>query len=118
MENLIEPELKELRDLYDKKPEVREQFPDGVQDPMPKYCAILEEFVSWYFKARRSRHTESSILEVAEGGLRLQQRLKDTFPERAGSEIRWNFPKFHAIRHIPRLLLMFGCWENVSTQVS
>ena len=35
-----------------------------------------------------------------------------------GSSICWAFPKFHAIRHVPRLLIMFGCWENVSTQVN
>eukprot|EP00961_Rhodomonas_salina_P138985 1870093-Rhodomonas_salina.1 len=42
--------------------------------------------------------------------------MKEVFPNQAGSTIGWRFPKFHAIRHIPRLLVMFGCWENVSTQ--
>eukprot|EP00961_Rhodomonas_salina_P132585 1784481-Rhodomonas_salina.1 len=49
-------------------------------------------------------------------GLSLQQKLKQVFPERAGSSISWKFPKFHVMLHIPRLLVMFGCWENVSTQ--
>jgi hypothetical protein len=29
----------------------------------------------------------------------------------AGTVQGWKFPKFHAIRHIPRLILMFGCLE-------
>eukprot|EP00961_Rhodomonas_salina_P253132 3420814-Rhodomonas_salina.1 len=49
-------------------------------------------------------------------GLSLQQKLKQVFPESTGSSISWKFPKFHAMQHIPRLLVMFGCCENVSTQ--
>jgi hypothetical protein len=36
----------------------------------------------------------------------------------SASSLGWNIPKFHAIRHVPRLLIMFGCWENVSTNVN
>ncbi len=99
----------------------------------------MEQFVSWYFLARQRRHTEDSIVQVARDGERLQAALKQIFPDRAGtrekicflqtensksdyylflgSSLSWAFPKFHAIRHVPRLLIMFGCWENVSTQV-
>ena len=44
----------------------------------------MEQFVTWYFKARKSRHTESSIWEVAELGMQLQADLKETFPDRSG----------------------------------
>ena len=87
MENLIEPEIKEIREIIQNDPAVAEQFPDGVVDPCPKYCAILEEFVAWYFKARKSRHSETSIWEVAELGKRLQENLKATFPKRSGTNI-------------------------------
>eukprot|EP00961_Rhodomonas_salina_P224736 3038164-Rhodomonas_salina.2 len=78
----------------------------------------MEDFVTqaWYFKTRKTVQSESSIFTVSEMGLSLQQKLKQVFPERAGSSIGWKFPKFHAMLHIPRLLVMFGCWENVSTQ--
>jgi hypothetical protein len=70
------------------------------------------------FLARKNQHTETSILQVGVDGLRLRKRLKEVFPDRSGSAIRWKFPKFHALRHIPRLLVFFSSWENVSTQVS
>ena len=66
------------------KPDVAAQFPDGLQDPCPKYCLLMEQFVTWYFKARKSRHTESSIWEVAELGMQLQADLKETFPDSSG----------------------------------
>ena len=28
-----------------------------------------------------------------------------------GSKLGWAFPKFHVIRHIIRLIIMYGCWE-------
>jgi hypothetical protein len=148
MESIIEPEIAQIRELLEKNPHLQEQFPDGIQDPCINYCKIIEEFVTWFFKARQRRHTESSILEVAVLGDRLQRQLKEIFPERAGkngfnhiailfwliiqatyylcndfsnltgSALNWRIPKFHAIRHVPRLIVMFGSWENVSTQVS
>ena len=72
MENLLEPELQKLEGLCMEYDNVRAQYPNGIEDPCKKYCAILEEFVTWYFMARRARHTESSIFEVAERGLKLQ----------------------------------------------
>jgi hypothetical protein len=85
MENIIEPEIAQMRDLLEKNPHLQEQFPDGIQDPCIEYCKILEEFVTWFFKARQRRHTESSVLEVAILGDRLQLQLKKIFPERAGN---------------------------------
>ncbi len=118
MQNLLEPELEEISELIKQDPSVAAQFPGGVVDPCQRYCEIMEEFVSWFFLARKNQHTETSILQVGVDGLRLRKRLKEVFPDRSGSAIRWKFPKFHALRHIPRLLVFFGSWENVSTQVS
>ncbi len=36
----------------------------------------------------------------------------------SASSLGWNIPKFHTIRHVPQLLIMFGCWENVSMNVN
>eukprot|EP00961_Rhodomonas_salina_P256966 3472311-Rhodomonas_salina.1 len=66
--------------------------------------------------AHKTEHSESSILEVAALGKAVQASLKALFSEQAGSSVGWNIPKFHAIRHVPQLLVMFRCWENVSTQ--
>ena len=85
MQNLIEPELQKLEDLFTDNPHPRENFPDGFSDPCPKYCTIIEQFVSWYFLARQCKHTESSIIQVAQDGERLQIALKAAFPERAGT---------------------------------
>lgn len=85
MENLIEPELKEIRDLAANNQVVAACFPDGIHDPCPKYCGVMEDFVSWYFKTRRTVQTESSIFDVAQLGLRLSQRMKEIFPDRAGT---------------------------------
>lgn len=89
MENLIEPELAKIEELMEKDANVRAQFPNGVRDPCQQYCSILEQFVSWYFMARRLRHTESSILQVAKEGEKLQIQLKTLFPERAGATVVW-----------------------------
>ena len=29
----------------------------------------------------------------------------------SGSKLGWAFPKFHVIRHIVRLIILYGCWE-------
>eukprot|EP00961_Rhodomonas_salina_P177784 2397496-Rhodomonas_salina.1 len=65
-ENLIEPEIAEIKKLVAEKLQVAALFPNGVVDPCPKYCKTLEYFVSWYFKARKTRKTKSSILEIAD----------------------------------------------------
>ena len=85
LENLLEPELKEMKELMEKEQGVREQLPAGLSDPCPKFCQIMVDFVSWFFKARARKHTESSILDVARLGNRLQNQLKEAFPNRAGT---------------------------------
>ncbi len=102
LENLLEPELKEIKEIMEKDPGVRDQFPSGLTDPCPKFCQIMEDFVSWFFKARARKHTESSILEVARLGNRLQLRLKEVFPDRAG--------KFCSKFELSRILV-FDNWE-------
>lgn len=84
MQSLIEPELAEMKALLEAQPHLAEAFPDGIQDPCTKYCDILDEFVTWYFKARKSKHSESSIWDVAERGFRLQEKLLQYFPNRSG----------------------------------
>ena len=85
LENLIQPELEKIRELVQTQPQVAELFPGGVvEDPCRKYCAVLDEFVTWYFMARKTEHSESSILEVAARGEAVQASLKALFPERAG----------------------------------
>ncbi len=93
--------------------------------------------MSWYFKARELKHTESGIIDLATLGNRLQLQLKEAFQTEeaqaciipisvsvelsimdfTGLSLEWCIPKFDAIQHIPSLLAMYGCWENVSTQV-
>jgi hypothetical protein len=90
MQSLIEPELAKMNQLLQEHPHLQEQFPDGFQDPCNKYAAILEQFASWYFLARQRKHTESSILKVAQDGERLQTSLKEVFPNRAGT-IQFDF---------------------------
>jgi hypothetical protein len=85
MEHLIDPELNELQQLLDKFPYLSDAFPHGIIDPCPKYCDVLEDTASWYFGARKSRHSESSILQTGQHGVRVQQKLKDMLPERAGT---------------------------------
>jgi hypothetical protein len=87
MENLIDEELGELEKLLVKFPHLSETFPNGIVDPCPKYCDVLEDFSSWYFGARKTRHTETSILQTAQHGLRVQEKLKTTFPDRAGAKL-------------------------------
>ncbi len=84
MQSLIEPELAKMNQLLQDHPHLQEQFPDGFEDPCNRYAAILEQFASWYFLARQRKHTESSILKVAQDGERLQTSLKELFPNRAG----------------------------------
>ena len=84
MEHLIDPELAELEELLIKFPHLSAAFPDGIIDPCPKYCDVIEDTASWYFKARKSRHSETSILQTGQHGLRVQRKLVDMLPERAG----------------------------------
>ena len=85
MESIIEPELKEIRELAAQDPRILEDFGGSIEDPCPEFCNVLEDFVSWYFKARKTRQSESSILDVAEHGLRIQRKLKEAFPDRQGN---------------------------------
>ena len=85
MQNLIEPEIKKIKQLIEDNPEMASQFPEGVQDPCIGYCKVMNDFVAWYFLARQRKHTESSILKVAEDGERLQTHLKRIFPSRSGN---------------------------------
>ena len=141
LQNLLAPEIEKIQDLIGKDQHVAVQFRDGIKDPCIEYCSILDEFVSWYFLARKQRHTDTTILQLESLGRSLQEKIKHTIPERTGkfsidcqcvfknysftnlfvgcigSSLGWAFPKFHAIRHIPRLIVMYGCWENVSCQV-
>jgi hypothetical protein len=73
-----------MKQLREANPHLQEAFPDGFQDPCSKYAVLLEQFVSWYFLARQRKHTESSILQVAQDGERLQKTLKEVLPNRAG----------------------------------
>eukprot|EP00961_Rhodomonas_salina_P232144 3136358-Rhodomonas_salina.1 len=66
MENLIEPEIEEIKKLVAEKLQVAALFPNWVVDPCPKYCEMLEYFMSWYFKERKTHQTESTILEIAD----------------------------------------------------
>lgn len=85
MQNLIEPELAKIRELVKTEPQVAALFPGGVvEDPCTKYCSVLDDFVTWYFLARKTEHSESSIMEVAARGEAVQASLKDFFPARAG----------------------------------
>ncbi len=65
LENLLEQDIKQIMRLRESHPAVARQFPDGVADPSPKFCQIMEEFVSWYFEARALKHTESGMIELA-----------------------------------------------------
>jgi hypothetical protein len=118
MQSLTEQELEEISELIKHDPSVAAQFPGGGVDQCQLYCEIMEEFMLWGFLARKNQHTETSILQVGVDGLSLRKQLKEVFPEHSGLAIRWKFPKFHALRHIPRLLVFFGSLENISTQVS
>ena len=84
LENLLEPELRQIRELFNKDAELKSKFPNGVEDPCSQYCELLDDFVTWYFKARKSRLTERQILEISSLGDELQDKLKSVFPERPG----------------------------------
>ena len=71
----------------------------GVREAPSASCELAG---SQFFKARARKHTESSILEVARLGNRLQLRLKEVFPDRAG--------KFCSKFELSRILV-FDNWE-------
>ncbi len=65
LDNLLEQELAEIARLMEFDESVLNQFPSGLADPCPKFCQVLEDFMSWYFKVRAQKHTEPSILNIA-----------------------------------------------------
>jgi hypothetical protein len=94
MQNLIEPELAKMQEIWLENPHLQEEFPGGFLDPCPRFCTILESFSAWYFLARQRKHTESSIIQVARDGERLQLLLKEMFPHRSGKMDLYGFIVF------------------------
>ena len=85
MEHLIDPELEELEKILIEYPNLSKAFPNGIIDPCPKYCDVFDQTTTWFFGARKSWHTETSIIETSQRGFRLQEKLKVALPERAGT---------------------------------
>ncbi|GAQ87842.1 hypothetical protein KFL_003810060 [Klebsormidium nitens] len=78
---------------------------------------VFVSFLDWYMlltcRNRPQYHTEKSLEECRELGLRFGQSALDTFGEYQKSE--WNFIKFHQIPHYPDNIWQNGLLKHLDT---
>eukprot|EP00961_Rhodomonas_salina_P185138 2500012-Rhodomonas_salina.1 len=81
------------------------------EDPTHKYQRALIQFIDyvWLLCLTAKRTT------LSQAGLEMKKTLMRIFPHKSGQIAGWKLPKFHVVVHVPRVILMYCCLENAST---
>jgi len=87
-----------------------------VEDPCESCIEALLVFMRWYNLIRKRELCVDELAECHRQGREMREKLKETFPEKSGELLGWNFGKFHAVEHFVVTIILWGWLENTCCQ--
>ena len=87
-----------------------------MEDPSEKLIQTHLAALKWHMQSRKFEMTAETLQKLQHMSVSLIELLKTNLPEKSGEVNAWKFEKAHSILHKVRELILFGWYENFSTQ--